>query len=137
MSDTLDEMLRRIERNLDLGHRKRDAAFLRQIHTMCMNPGPTASGRASAPADVMSACRFAGNPKVSLNDLRETRTKVVLSYVEPGETVLLIHDVSALNYYGHESKEDRRAIGDGQGKGYEYICNLAVALEREPPWCSP
>lgn len=133
MSDALNEMLQRIERNVALGHRKRDAAFLRQIHTMCMNPGPTASGRASAPADVMSACRFASNPKVSLNDLRGTRMKTTLSYVEPGETVLLIHDVSLLNYYWHESKEDRRAIGDGQGKGYEYVCNLAVALEREQP----
>jgi len=26
---------------------------------------------------------------------------------------------------------DRRVVGDGKGKGYEYVCNLAVSLERE------
>jgi hypothetical protein len=30
-----------------------------------------------------------------------------------------------------KSKADRRTIGDGNGKGYEYVCNLAVSLERE------
>ena len=131
MSDALQEILRRLAEDLDLGHAKRDAAFLRQVHTMCMNPGATASGRASAPADFMSACRFASNPKVSVSDLRKVRMKATLSYVEPGETVLLIHDVSLLDYYRHASKEDRRAIGDGKGKGYEYVCNLAVSLKRE------
>jgi hypothetical protein len=127
----LNDLISRISDNLELGHSKREDAFLRQVQGMCSHPGPTAAGQSCSPADIMSAYRFAGNPNVSLNDLRETRMKTTLSYVQVDETVLLVNDVSQLNYYNHNSKSDRRRIGDGKGKGYEYVCNLAVSLERE------
>jgi hypothetical protein len=98
---------------------------------MCLNPGGTAAGGAANPADMMSSYRFAGNPGIDLDKLRKVRMETTLSHVENGETILLINDVSLLDYCRHLSKENRRDIGDGEGKGYEYVCNLAVSLERE------
>lgn len=131
MTENLDGLLDTVARNVDLGHKKRDLSFLRQIQTMCLNPGGTAAGAAASPADMMSAYRFAGNAGVGLDKLRKARMATTISHVGDGETVLLINDVSLLDYYRHLSKEDRRDIGDGKGKGYEYVCNLAVSLERE------
>jgi hypothetical protein len=120
-----------VAKNVNLGHQKRDLAFLRQVQTLCSNPGGTAAGAAASPADMMSAYRFAGNAGIGLDQLRETRMKTTLAQVGNGETVLLINDVSLLDYNRHLSKEDRRDIGDGNGKGYEYVCNLAVSMKRE------
>lgn len=131
MTDNLEGLLDTLAVNVDLGHKKRDLAFLRQVQTMCLNPGGTAAGTAANPADIMSAYRFAGNPGIGVDKLRRIRMEAALSYVSEGEAVLLINDVSPLNYYHHLSKEDRREIGDGNGRGYEYVCNLAVSLERE------
>ena len=133
MMDSLDHLLGSLGANLDLGHAKRDAAFLRQVSRMALNPGHTVAGSSSSIADAMSAYRFADNPNVRLPDLRSARLKATLDAALEGETILLINDVSTLNYYAHESKEDRRAVGDGKGKGYEYVCDLAVSLEREQP----
>jgi hypothetical protein len=80
---------------------------------------------------MMSAYRFAGTHGIDLDKLRKVRLETTLSHVEGGETVLLINDVSLLDYCRHLSKGDRRDIGDGKGMGYEYVCNLAVSLERE------
>ncbi|HMO52406.1 MAG TPA: transposase [Kiritimatiellia bacterium] len=82
-------------------------------------------------ASIASACRFAGNTSIDLAQLRTARRKAVLEMCAGEKTILVINDMSVLNYNRHESKSDRRAIGDGRSKGYEYICNLAVGLESE------
>jgi len=131
ITENLDGLLDTMAKNINFGHKKRDLSFLRQVQTMCLNPGGTAAGTAASPADMMSAYRFAGNSGIGLDKLRKARLDTTLSHVRDGETVLLINDVSLLDYCQHLSKEDRRDIGDGKGKGYEYVCNLAVSLERE------
>ena len=131
ITDNLDELLNTVAKNVDLGHKKRDLSFLRQVQTLCLNPGGTAAGGSVSPSAMMSAYRFAGNPRIDLDKLRKVRMETTLSHVDAGETVLLINDVSLLDYCRHLSKEDRRDIGDGKGKGYEYVCNLAVSLKRE------
>lgn len=128
--DGVDELLGALGAHTDLGHAKRDGAFLRQVANMAEHPGGTASGGSAGLADAMSAYRFAGNPGAKLSALRAARLGATLAGVREGETVLLVNDVSVLNYYKHASKDDRRAVGDGKGKGYEYVCNLAVSLER-------
>ena len=138
MTNPINEIIARkllatVGRLVDLGHSKRDQAFIRQTKTLCTHPGGTAGGGATSPSDIISAFRFAANPGMSIDKLREARLSTTLSYARPGERVLMINDMSQLNYYRHSSKEDRRDIGDGKGKGYEYVCNLAVSLERECP----
>ncbi len=131
MSDALESFMKGIAAHTSLGHLKRDSAFLRQVKCLCSHPGKTGAGSCRDMASVVSAYRFAANKSVDLAELRRVRAKATLEMAAPDETLLVINDVSLLNYYNHESKEDRRAIGDGKGKGYEYVCNLAVGLESE------
>jgi hypothetical protein len=131
MFDELDKLLKNVSAHTALGHAKRDSAFLRQVESLCRHPGGTGAGTCAEMASVASAYRFAGNPSIDLAQLRKARMKAVLDTFAVGETILVINDMSVFSYPKHESKSDRRAVGDGQGKGYEYVCNLAVSLERE------
>ena len=131
MLDGLDNLLKNVAAQTSLGHAKRDTAFLRQVECLCRHPGGTGAGACAEMASIASAYRFAGNKSTDLAQLRTTRRKAVLEACAAEETVLVINDMSVLSYPGHESKSDRRAVGDGRGKGYEYICNLAVGLKSE------
>ena len=81
MNPTPDDILSRLEKHLDLGHAKRDGAFLRQVALACSNPGaspPSAAGKTARKlplADAMSLYRFVGNEKGSLADLRAARAE--------------------------------------------------------------
>jgi hypothetical protein len=101
------------------------------VECLCRHPGGTGAGTCSDMASVASAYRFAGNESVDLARLRTIRRKAVLEACGEEETVLVINDMSVLSYPNHESKSDRRPVGNGKGRGYEYVCNLAVGLESE------
>jgi len=136
MSQTPDDLLGVLQQHVNLGHAKRDQAFLRQVAMACSSPGvsaPQAAGKAAEKiplADAMSLYRFVGNEKVSLAELRAARAGMVLSGVAPGGDLLILHDMSPLDYSGHNSKTDRRLIGNHKGKGYEYVACLAVDPKR-------
>lgn len=122
-------LLERLAKHTDLGHAKRDQAFLRQVEHACGLPtGDTAGGCGlnRSWADSMATYRFVGNPNVDIGQLRAIRAGAVLEGVAAGADVLVLHDVSVLDYSRHESKLDRRPIGNGGGLGYEYVCCLAV-----------
>lgn len=131
MLDGLDKLLEDVATHTSLGHAKRNSAFLRQVECLCRHPGGTGAGTCTEMASVASAYRFARNESVNLAQLRLARRKAVLEACDKEETVLVINDMSVFSYPTHESKSDRRAVGDGRGRGYEYICNLAVGLESE------
>ena len=131
MSDPLDDFLKSVAHQTSLGHLKRDQAFLRQVKQMCTHPGTTGAGNSRDMASVASAYRFAANEAVDLADLRRVRATSTFDRAPADETILVINDVSILDYWRHDTKQDRRAVGDGKGKGYEYVCNLAVSLESE------
>jgi len=131
MLDDLGKLLEDVAAHTSLGHAKRDDAFVRQVECLCRHPGGTGAGTCADMASVASAYRFARNQSVDLARLRTARRKAVLEACAAEETILVINDISVLSYSKHESKSDRRAIGDGRGKGYEYVCNLAVGLESE------
>jgi hypothetical protein len=131
MFENLNDLLSTASANTSLGHTKRDKAFVRQIKNLCTHTGGTGSGASTAMADTISAYRFAANNAINLPELREARFATALESCPENETLLVINDVSILNYCFHDSKSDRRAVGDGKGKGYEYVCNLGVILESE------
>ena len=128
---TKDELLKEVRKELDLGHAQREEAVLRQLSLATSAPGAPFTVAASVRDkdginDLTSLYRFAANDKIDLNDLRDCRRNVVLSRFNPTNWILLINDMSVLDYSFHESKWDRRAIGDGDGEGYEYIPTPAV-----------
>lgn len=119
----------------NLKHGSTKKALVRQLK-LCAN-SPTgsstqAAGRSSGKMpwnETIATYRFMNNKNASLKALREFRREVTLANYPKGNDVLIMNDVSLLDYYHHDAKEDRRRIGDGKGKGYEYICNLAVNPE--------
>jgi len=136
MSQRPDDLLGTLQQHVNLGHAKRDQAFLRQVAMACSSPGtsaPQAAGKAAEKvplADAMSLYRFVGNDKASLAELRIARARTVLDGIEPGSDLLVVHDMSLMDYSGHNSKLDRRPIGDHKGMGYEYVACLAVDPQR-------
>lgn len=135
MDEENDGFMDRLREHANLGHAARDGAFLRQVAFVASSPGapaPQEAGKVSegAPSnDLTSLYRFIGNEDVPVSELREIRAKAVLDTVPEGSRLLIVHDVTLLNYSKHYSKEDRRVIGDQHGKGYEYISCLAVDPE--------
>lgn len=136
MNQTPDDLLSTLQQHVNLGHAKRDQAFLRQVAMTCSSPGtsaPQGAGKAAEKvplADAISLYRFVGNEKVSLAELRAARARTVLDGVAPGSDLLILHDMSPMDYSGHNSKLDRRLIGNHKGMGYEYVACLAVDPKR-------
>jgi hypothetical protein len=130
-----DDLLGRLGKHTNLGHAKRDAAFLRQVELALKSPGSAttkAAGKAFAKspmADAAATYRFLDNDKAALSHLREARARTVLESVPAGAPLLVVHDMSPLDYSRHNSKADRRKIGNHRGMGYEYVCCLAVDPE--------
>lgn len=125
------ELLNQVRDKLDLGHAQREEAVIRQLSLAMSAPGAPFTVAASVRDkdgfnDLTSLYRFAANDKIDLKDLRACRRDVVLSRFDPTNWTLLINDMSVLDYSFHKSKWDRRAVGDGDGEGYEYIPTLAV-----------
>jgi DDE family transposase len=131
MNLTRESLLDCVGKHTDLGHQKRNAAFVRQVGLACSSPATSlaqAAGRGSnSPmADLMSLYRFADNDNAPVSELRKTRAQVVLESIAPDKKLLVIHDVTLLDYTHQNAKLDRRRIGDHQGAGYEYFPCLAV-----------
>ena len=130
MTPTPADLLDILTRHVDLGHAQRDACFLRQVRLALSGAGaplPQAASHAvSTLAALASFYRYTRNEDISLPDLRRIRAEAVLDLAGPGADVLIVHDVSQLDYSTHNSKEDRRLIGDHGGKGYEYVSCAAI-----------
>lgn len=116
-------------------HSATKTSFLRQLRLCTSSPMGSSTqiaGRSSCElpwSEAISTYRFMDNDNVTLKALREFRRELTLSSLPKGSDVLIMNDVSLLDYHHHNSKKDRRAIGDGKGKGYEYNCNLAINPE--------
>ena len=119
-----------IRTHLDLGHRKRDESFLRQIGLALSAPGApspqTASHGESNWADLTALYRYARNEQIALGDIRRARALAVADLVPPGADVMMVHDPTQLDYSSQHAKEDRRPIGDHKGMGYEYVSCIAL-----------
>jgi len=130
MNPTPADLLGILRAHVGLGHAQRDACFLRQVHLALSGAGAplpqAASHSASTLAELASFYRFTRNEAIALRDLRRIRAEAVLDLVAPGADVLIVHDVSLLDYSTHHSKADRRLIGDHAGKGYEYVSCAAI-----------
>ena len=130
MTSFNEEILSKMKRHADLGHSKRTGSLLRQLKILFSSPGtsPTqAAGRAPSPvAQMASLYRFLDNPSISVAALRKIRAQAVLDTIPPDSEVLIVHDVTLLDYCTHTTKTDRRPIGDGKGLGYEYASCAAV-----------
>jgi len=137
MSVSGEQLLELVEERADLGHAARNRSFLRQLKMVLGSVGtsfPQAAGKKSkssgkgslAMADLASLYRFAKNDRVELDELRRIRARTVLDAHPQVSEMAVIHDLSPLDFSKQNAKSDRRPIGDGRGRGYEYVSCAAV-----------
>lgn len=131
MSLTRESLLERVAHYTELGHAKRNTAFVRQVSLACSCPVTSlaqAAGQASnSPmADLMSLYRFVDNDKAPISRLRQIRSEVALESISAEEELLIVHDVTQLDYTRQNARQDRKLIGDHRGRGYEYFPCVAV-----------
>lgn len=118
-----DELLASLESVCEFGHAKTNQAFLRQVRDAIEHPGESGS---KPWADLQALYRLLNNEHVDLAQARQIRRHLVLQRADKEAPLLLVHDPTLLDYSFHNSKKDRRKIGNHRGKGYEYFPVLAV-----------
>ncbi|MFH1739466.1 MAG: IS4 family transposase [bacterium] len=77
-------------------------------------------------ADLASLYRFVDNEEIPIDVLRQIRARMVLDTLPEHSEVMVVHDMSLLDFSTQNTKTDRRPIGDHRGMGYEYVCCAAV-----------
>lgn len=130
MSLSREELLDLARQHTDLGHEKRNDCFVRQLELVLGSPGtslPQAAGKGiGSMADLASFYRFVDNETIPLDSLRQIRAHTVLNTIPAGGDVMVVHDMSPLDFSQQNAKTDRRPIGNHQGMGYEYVCSAAI-----------
>ncbi len=130
MSLTHEELLHLTKQHTHLGHEKQNDCVARQLEMILNSPGtslPQAAGKGeSSMANLASFYRFANNEKIPLDSLRQIRAQTVLDTVPDGGDIMVVHDMSPLDFSTQNAKMDRRLIGNHRGMGYEYVCCAAL-----------
>ena len=145
MSAASDDLLGRLRQCADLGHRKRNEAFVRQVARACAAAGaPLAQATRTAArtplADLVSAYRFLANEDASLAALRAARREAVGGAVPaPGlarEEVLALFGGAAAFHQAVQACSDeagdlfadlRQGLFLGSVSAFERLC-----ARREP-----
>jgi hypothetical protein len=120
LSDELDVRLSERYQRLVQGHLGQAKATAAGLHALPLEP----SGLAAA----MAGWRFLHHPLVTLPRLAEPllahASKAMADHCR--RHVLVVHDWSHLDYYGHSSKKDRLQGSTPREMGYEIRTTLAV-----------
>lgn len=91
-----------------------------------------------APADrtpesfTRGAYRFLDHDEVTLPALQAPVKEALGQLVPVGSRAYVAHDVSVLNYSGHQRKEDLIAVGNDRTYGYELYQALVISSEGKP-----
>lgn len=115
----------------NLGHKARNACLLRVGTQICRHPGGTLPDKLTHPADYEAMDRLMNRPEVThasvlATHLERTRAKMRAR----GTPVLVLHDLTTLDYSGLTSIKELGQIGNGGGRGYQCYNALAVDPER-------
>lgn len=120
------DLLEALRRRADLGHAKRDAAFVRQVARFAGGTAGAGEGGGASMADLASFYRLVENPKARLADLRAARAGALEEMTRDLPALVIAHDVTQLDYTRHASKADRMLIGEHTTQGYEYVPCVAL-----------
>jgi hypothetical protein len=121
--------LKKVVLAADLGDSRRNDRSLEivaQIASGMMGARDEASGRAGAWAHAMGAMRLYDNPEVSLPGLYGMCKSALRELTSGASRCYVVHDISVVDYSGHNAKEDRVAVGDHRGAGYELYSALVL-----------
>ena len=76
--------------------------------------------------------RFLDNDSVSLPALQTPVAQALGQLVPKGQRAFVAHDVSVLNYSGHQAKQDLIPVGNDRTFGYELYQALVISSDGKP-----
>lgn len=79
-----------------------------------------------------AAYRFFDHDAVSLPALHAPMQQALPQLVPPRQRALVAHDVSVLNFSGHQRKEDLIPVGNDRTWGYELYQALVISADSQP-----
>jgi len=124
MDTKAKDVVERVARHVNMGHRKRNECVLRHVMRLVGAPGAgtgqAAGSKDASWAESKSWYDLINNEKVDVRTLRALRAHVVQEGFNPSAEVAVFHDITELDFTWHASKRERMEIGDHQGRGYEY-----------------
>ena len=87
----------------------------------CLSPA-----NATRESFTRGAYRFFDNDDVTRTALHTPKQVALRELISPSETVTVAHDLSVLNYSGHNRKEDLIHVGNDRTWGYELFQSLVI-----------
>jgi hypothetical protein len=111
-----------------LRDRRRTRRLVSLADRIHQHPGGTLPEKLKSPADLKALYRLCDSPAVTHAAIMDAVRRHTLEKIAqtPGK-VLIVHDVTELDYTSHKSLADQLGqIGDGRGKGY--ICHNSLAV---------
>ena len=94
--------------------------------------GPEGVGHERPWAHAIGAFRFFNNDRLSLPGLYEPCRVGLRELVTPGQRCYALHDISVVDYSGHQGKEDLVPVGNDKGYGYELYSSFVVSEQGHP-----
>jgi hypothetical protein len=94
--------------------------------------GPQGVGHQRPWSHAMGAFRFFDNDRLQLPALYEPCRAALRELVAPGQRCYVMHDVSVVDYSGHQGKQDLIPVGNDKGYGYELFSSLVVSEQGRP-----
>lgn len=91
-----------------------------------------------APADctpesfTRASYRFLGNDSVQLPALQTPVAQALCRLVPPSQRAYVVHDLSVLNFSGHQAKQDLIPVGNERTFGYELYQALVLSSDGKP-----
>lgn len=129
--------LEKLVREVELGDDQRNARFLdlavRAIQGVSgSREGAQGPGHDDSWAHAMGAFRFWKNEALTLPALYQPCRRALPSLIPTGARAFVCHDLSVLDYSGHNAKHERIPIGDHRGMGFELYSALVLNDKGRP-----
>jgi hypothetical protein len=111
----------------DLGHKRRTKRLVNTARRICAHPGGSLPQKLRDPAAYQATLRLANQPTVTHQAVLQPHLRATLETIRHyPRTVLLIHDITDLDYSNQKTLASLGQIGNGGGQGYECFNSLAV-----------
>ncbi len=119
-------------RGLQLGDARLTARAVATLQTLAGQATASIPGAGRDPAEIKAIYRFLANPKVTPCALLAPHQRATRARIRAQATVLVLHDLTELNYTDKGVAAALGAIGDNKTRGLFFDPLLAVTPDRVP-----
>jgi hypothetical protein len=113
-----------------LGHRRRTNRLVDSARRISRHPGGTLPEKLKDPAAYRATLRLMNQPAVTHQAILRPHIQATLERLRrTPTTVLILHDITELDYSNQATLDAMGQIGNGGGRGYE--CHNALAIDPE------